>query len=201
MRIILASASPRRRELLTQIGIPFEILVSDVTERVSSDDPGQVVQTLSGQKAEAAEALAGTSEETLIIGADTVVSCGGRILGKPRSEEDAGRMLRLLSGREHEVYTGVTLILRRGDGERTVRSFWECTRVEFAPMTEREIDAYVATKEPMDKAGAYGIQGFGARYIVGISGDYNNVVGLPVGRLYRELKACHILTEDGEESI
>lgn len=191
MRIILASASPRRRELLTQIGIPFEICVSDVEERVSSTVPAEVVQELSRQKAAAvAAAVAETAAacQTLVIGADTIVACDGEILGKPKGAEDAVRMLRLLSGREHEVYTGVTFVYDRGDGTRDIRSFYECTKVYFAPMTEEEIAEYVATGDPLDKAGAYGIQGFCARYITGISGDYNNVVGLPVGRVYQELK-------------
>ncbi len=215
MRIILASASPRRRELLKQIGIDFEIMVSNVEEKVTATAPHEVVQELSRQKAEAvAEALEGgrsavtgfrestqstagqkvegrSSRPTIIIGADTIVSCDGKILGKPADAEEAGRMLRLLSGRGHEVYTGVTLLYRSGqqaDSAWEARAFHECTRVHFAPMTEEEIACYVATGDPLDKAGAYGIQGFCARYITGIEGDYNNVVGLPVGRLYREMK-------------
>lgn len=192
MRIILASASPRRRELLTQIGIPFEICVSDVEEKASSTVPAEVVQELSRQKAEAvAEAVAAC--QTLVIGADTIVACDGEILGKPKGAADAMRMLRLLSGREHEVYTGVTFVYDRGDGTQDIHTFYECTKVYFAPMTEEEIAEYVATGDPLDKAGAYGIQGFCARYITGISGDYNNVVGLPVGRMYQELKGMEIL--------
>lgn len=206
MRVILASASPRRRELLTQIGIEFEVQVSDVEERVTTAVPCEVVQELSRQKAQAVmdmcrerdvqDAENGQSVEkkqpvrsdragTVVIGADTIVACGGEILGKPRDEEDAARMLRLLSGRSHEVYTGVTFVYDEG---REIHSFYECTKVYFAPMTEVEIAEYVATGDPMDKAGAYGIQGFCARYITGIEGDYNNVVGLPVGRVYQELK-------------
>ena len=212
MRIILASASPRRRELLTQIGIPFEIQVSDVEENVSSTVPAEVVQELSRQKAAAVAAevsksgdSAGVGEyaafprgniaesrRTLVIGADTIVACDGEILGKPKAAEDAVRMLRLLSGRSHEVYTGVTFMYERGDGTQDIHTFYECTEVHFAPMTEEEIAEYVATGDPLDKAGAYGIQGFCARYITGISGDYNNVVGLPVGRVYQELKVLGI---------
>lgn len=203
IKIILASASPRRRELMQQIGLEFEVKVSDVDEKVSSKVPEKVVQELSRQKAEAVAdteiaAVSGTDGEadartresgTLVIGADTIVACDGEILGKPKTEEDAARMLRMLSGRAHEVYTGVTFVYADpDDGSRKVHTFFECTKVHFAPMTEEEIAEYVATKDPLDKAGAYGIQGFCARYITGIEGDYNNVVGLPVGRVYQELK-------------
>lgn len=122
--------------------------------------------------------------ELLVIGADTVVCCEGKILGKPHSREAAAEMLTALQGRSHEVYTGVTLYSQ----SETV-TFFECTQVEFYPMTEVEISEYIDSKEPMDKAGAYGIQGLGARFVKGIRGDYNNVVGLPAGRLYQELKS------------
>lgn len=184
--VILASASPRRRELLGQIGIDFRVQTGEVEERIGTLDPARAVQELSAQKAEAAAAQLERDAECLIVGADTVVACDGVILGKPVDTEDAKRMLRLLSGRSHEVYTGVTLIYGR---KRRKHTFFERTIVHFAPMTEREIADYVATGDPMDKAGAYGIQGLCARYITGIEGDYNNVVGLPVGRLYQELKA------------
>lgn len=195
-RIILASASPRRRELLAQIGMEFEVMVSNVEERVTATLPDEVVQELSEQKAEAVLAMLQAKEgetdaPTLVIGADTIVACDNKILGKPKDEEDAKRMLRLLSGRTHEVYTGVTMLnCLQSPAGSSVRchTFFECTKVCFAPMTEAEIAEYVATKDPLDKAGAYGIQGFCARYIKGIEGDYNNVVGLPVGRLYQELK-------------
>lgn len=189
MNIILASASPRRRELLTQIGIAFEIKVSDVEEKVTTIVPHEVVQELSRQKAEAVLAACedqDVTEPLLVIGADTIVACDGIILGKPRDTQDAARMLRMLSGRSHQVYTGVTFAYK---GEkREIYSFYESTTVHFAPMTDEEIQTYVDTLDPMDKAGAYGIQGFCARYITGIEGDYNNVVGLPVGRVYQELK-------------
>lgn len=188
MKIILASASPRRRELLTQIGLAFEIKVSDVEEKVTTTVPHEVVQELSRQKAEAVlEACEELQDEPLlVVGADTIVACDGQILGKPRDKQDAACMLRMLSGRSHEVYTGVTFAYK---GEkREIYSFYEATTVHFAPMTDVEIQTYVDTLDPMDKAGAYGIQGFCARYITGIEGDYNNVVGLPVGRVYQELK-------------
>lgn len=209
--VVLASASPRRRELLEQIGIPFQVLVSEVEEKVTTDIPHQVVEQLSLQKAEAvAEKLCTEKIENVdlttqkvIIGADTIVSCDGEILGKPKDAEDAFRMLKMLQGRSHEVYTGVTLIYVSAEPSdclqmqaeemqkplvRRVKTFYEATAVEFYPMTDDEIRAYIETKDPMDKAGAYGIQGFCARYIKGITGDYNNVVGLPVGRLYQELQ-------------
>lgn len=197
MRIILASASPRRRELLAQIGLDFEVRVSDVEEKADTDVPENLVRELSKQKAEAVfEELAKekSEEEFLVIGADTVVAYGGRILGKPGDAEEAVQMLSLLQGHTHEVYTGVSLLAMtkepaRGKESSVLRkTFHEVTRVYFCPMSQEEIAAYVETGEPLDKAGAYGIQGIFARYIKGIEGDYNNVVGLPVGRLYQEMK-------------
>ena len=188
MKIILASASPRRRELLTQIGLEFQVVVSNVEEKVTATSPAAVVEELSGQKAEGVLQMMGAQEQDcLIIGSDTIVAVDGKILGKPKDAEDAKSMLGLLQGRAHEVYTGVT-VLKVNAGDIESRTFHECTKVLFFPMTEEEIDTYVATNDPLDKAGAYGIQGFCARYISGIEGDYNNVVGLPVGRLYQEIK-------------
>ena len=186
MKIILASASPRRRELLMQIGLTFEIQVSDVEEKITANLPMEVVQELSRQKAEAVLEVCEDEEPLLVIGADTIVSCDGIILGKPEDARDAARMLRMLSGRSHQVYTGVTLAYK--GKKRETHTFYEATTVHFAPMTDEEIQTYVDTLDPMDKAGAYGIQGFCARYITGIEGDYNNVVGLPVCRVYQELK-------------
>lgn len=206
MRIVLASASPRRRELLEQIGVKFEVLVSNVEEQISVGNPWRMVEELSAQKAEAAlrllegipasDEVRGRSsyrasenfEELLVVGADTVVSVEGSILGKPTDREDAAGMLAMLSGRNHEVYTGVTLIYRSVSGQIQKKSFYERTEVVFYPMSRTEIECYVSTGDCMDKAGAYGIQGFCARYIKEIRGDYNNVVGLPVGRLYQEAK-------------
>ncbi len=194
LRIVLASGSPRRRELLGQIGIKFEVCVSDVEERASSSEPSLLVRELSAQKAEAVfctlEAYEGS---LLVIGADTVVACDGEILGKPGDEGRAREMLKRLQGRSHEVYTGVTLLYRQGGGAQASypvekRSFYESTGVRFFSMSDEEIEAYAATGDPLDKAGAYGIQGLCARYISGIEGDYNNVVGLPLGRLYQEIK-------------
>lgn len=210
VRLVLASASPRRRELLSQIGLEFTVMPSKKEENAKATEAGALVQELSRQKAvDIWEQISGgqgqnpdadqeqISEETqepnlngkrqpelLVIGADTVVCCEGKILGKPHSREAAAEMLTALQGRSHEVYTGVTLYSQ----SETV-TFFECTQVEFYPMTEVEISEYIDSKEPMDKAGAYGIQGLGARFVKGIRGDYNNVVGLPVGRLYQELKS------------
>ena len=212
MQLVLASASPRRRELLSQIGMEFSVMPSTKEENAKATEAGELVQELSRQKAEdiweqicagrgwnpdanPGQLSEGTQEPgfnenrkqnqrlVLVIGADTVVCCEGKVLGKPHSREMAAEMLTALQGRSHEVYTGVTL---RSKSETV--TFFECTQVEFYPMTEAEISYYIDSKEPMDKAGAYGIQGLGARFVKGIRGDYNNVVGLPVGRLYQELK-------------
>ena len=182
MDIILASGSPRRRELLEQMGIKnYRIVIPDVDEHVEGHPaPDALVELLSRRKAEAVGAKAGA--DALVIAADTVVALDGAILGKPHSREEAAAMLAALSGREHAVYTGVTVL--RGDKSVTEH---ERTAVAFRALTGAEIDAYVSTGEPMDKAGAYGIQGVGALLITGISGDYFNVMGLPVCRLGRVL--------------
>ena len=186
-KLILASASPRRKELLSQIGLEFTVCTSSCEESRSSTVPEEVVCELAKQKAEDVYLKQQKPRDTIVIGADTLVAKDGEILGKPESEAEAYRMLAKLAGGVHAVYTGVTLIGWR-NGERWERSFYEKTDVTFYPMEEKEIAAYVATGEPMDKAGAYGIQGRGAAYVKEIKGDYNNVVGLPIGRLYQELK-------------
>ena len=188
--IILASASPRRKELLRQVGIVAVVEPSHVEEKITSTAPDQVVMELSRQKAEDVAARH-KGEPVVVIGSDTVVAVDGQILGKPKDAADAVHMISMLAGRSHQVYTGVTLIACGANGQPV----WESRRVTFAektdvyvyPMTLRQIEAYVSTGEPMDKAGAYGIQGMFAAYVKGISGDYNNVVGLPVGRVCREL--------------
>lgn len=181
--IVLASASPRRRELLEQIGLKFEVMVSDAEERITDTRPGEVVKELSACKAKAvAEKLTEAQKSAVVIGSDTVVAQGDQILGKPKDEEDAARMIRMLQGNTHQVYTGVTLIC----GEK-VKSFYEKSDVTVYPMTESEIRDYIRTGEPMDKAGAYGIQGYFARYIKEIRGEYATIVGLPLGRLWQEL--------------
>ncbi|MBQ2934874.1 MAG: septum formation inhibitor Maf [Lachnospiraceae bacterium] len=192
-KIILASASPRRKELLTQAGIPFTIRVSGAEENASCDNPCDLVKELSGMKAENifAQLTVEEAKEALVIGADTVVALDGEIMGKPGSPKRAVEMLTALQGKTHQVYTGVTFVYQNQEnGVVTAHSFYEKTDVTFYPMTEQEIADYVATGEPMDKAGAYAIQGKCAAYIKGINGDYSNVVGLPIGRVYQELKHC-----------
>lgn len=185
IRWILASGSPRRRELLGQIGIVPEVKPSHVEEKVTSQVPEDVVVELSAQKAE--DVAADAPEGVMVLGADTVVAIDGMILGKPGSHEEACEMIRRLQGTRHQVYTGVTLIYKEAGGCRGV-SFAEKTDVDLFSMTEEEIRTYAESEEPMDKAGAYGIQGVFAKYVSGIHGDYNNVVGLPVGRVYQEWK-------------
>ena len=178
--IILASQSPRRQELLRLMKIPYTVRVADIDETMDPDEaPYHEVARISRRKA-----LAIPCEEgDLVIAADTIVVCDDRVLGKPHSEEEAKQMLRSLSGRTHQVMTGVT-ILSRG----MLHSHTEVTDVTFRSLSDDQIDAYVATGEPMDKAGAYGIQGGAALFVQGISGDYYNVVGLPVCRLQQMLE-------------
>lgn len=190
VRVILASGSPRRKELLEQVDVSFEISVAQGEEIITKKVPWEIVEELSLQKAtEVAERYSAgqeDTEQTVIIGADTIVAYGEEIMGKPKSEEMAKEMLQKLQGDSHQVYTGVTLIIITAEGRQVV-TFHEKTDVEMYPMTETQIEAYVATKEPMDKAGSYAIQGRCAAYVKGICGDYNNVVGLPVARLMQEL--------------
>lgn len=195
-KIVLASASPRRRELLSQVGITFEVKPASGEERITSTEPSKVVEELSFQKAmfiahalekEQADDLA----DILIIGADTIVSYEGKILGKPSDPEAAVKMLSMLQGNTHQVYTGVTVLVREEENWK-VHTFHECTDVIFYPVTKEEIAEYVNSKDPMDKAGSYGIQGAWGAYVKGIRGDYNNVVGLPVARLIYETKKLGI---------
>ena len=178
MDIILASKSPRRRALLEQMGVrDFRIVTPDIDEHMDRDlPPAELVRQISLEKAQAVAAQA--DPNSVVIAADTVVARDGVVLGKPADKEEAFRMLSLLSGNRHQVYTGLTVL--RGE---QVFSQWEETAVTFRSLTAEEIEAYIATGEPMDKAGAYGIQGYGALFIQGISGDYYNVMGLPVCRL------------------
>lgn len=186
MKVILASASPRRRELLGQICPEFECIPSKKEEKTTRTLPEEVVCELSKQKAEDIENQIEKEAELLIIGSDTVVAYGDRIMGKPQDEADACRMLSELQDKEHKVCTGVTLILYRG-GERKEITFAETADVWMYPMSDAQIRAYVATGEPMDKAGAYAIQGKCAVYIRKVSGEYHTVVGLPIARIYQEL--------------
>lgn len=187
-RIILGSASPRRRRLLAQIGLEFEVVVSDGEEKYESTTPIEIVKELALAKAENVSAGVGSRENLVIIGADTVVALDGRILGKPKSREDAFRMLKDLQGRSHQVYTGTALLVYDEKGGKTIISHVERTEVFVHAMEDAEIHRYIATGEPMDKAGGYGIQGGFAAYIDRIEGDYYNVVGLPVAYLYQQLK-------------
>ena len=191
MHLILASASPRRKELLGLFGIPFVIRAADIDETM---DPGKPpfdeVARVSRLKA-----LAVPREETdVVIAADTIVVCQGNILGKPHSPEEARRMLRLLSGRDHQVMTGCTVL--RSDGSET---FTEVTDLHFRQLSDREIGNYVQSGEPMDKAGAYGIQGGAALFCEKLVGDYYNVMGLPVCRLYETL--CRVAPEVMEDTV
>lgn len=185
-KIILASGSPRRKELLAQVGIPFDVCVSKAAETTSRTKPEEVVKELSYAKAKAV--YNDGHEDDIVIGADTVVYLDETILGKPSDKKQCKAMLKSISGRSHKVYTGVTLLWREPSGGMHVLSFCQETKVRIFPLTDEEIDEYIATGEPLDKAGAYGIQGIFAKHIESIEGDYYNVVGLPVARLYRELK-------------
>ena len=179
--LILASKSPRRRELLSIITDDFEIMPAVGEERADKSlSPCGYVSELAQHKA---EEIAAVHKDDIVIGADTVVAIDGMILGKPNDADDAMRMLTILSGAEHKVFTGVCII---GNGSKTV--FAEETKVRFFELTEKEKTDYIASGEPFDKAGAYGIQDYGALLVSGITGDYYNVMGLPVGRLARELK-------------
>lgn len=188
MNVILASQSPRRRELLGLFGIPFTVQVADVDETMGNGDPAAEVERVSRLKAEAIPC----GKEDVIIAADTVVVCDDRILGKPADEEEAFATLQMLSGRAHQVMTGVTVRTFSGCISTT-----EITQVYFRPLSEGEIRRYIATKDPMDKAGSYGIQGGAALFAEKLVGDYFNVVGLPVCRLGQMLRqAAPSLMED-----
>ncbi len=213
LRVILASQSPRRQELLKKIFQYFEVMPSNADENIEVLPPAEYVEKLSKIKAlEVYERLMdedemvpevtgmkrlsklfkgsgyASTEDMLVIGADTIVVRDGEILGKPKDEEDAFAILKTLQGRGHEVYTGVTLI----HNEETI-SFSVKTDVHIVPMSDEEINEYIKTKDPMDKAGAYGIQTVFTKYVSGIEGDYNNVVGLPVSAIYSRLKDMKIV--------
>jgi septum formation protein len=198
VRLILASGSPRRRELLTQAGYTFSVEAADVDESLrAGEEAGAYVRRLAEDKARAVFERRVNPTLTdrdgapellvVVLGADTTVVCDGEILAKPEDGEDAKRMLRRLSGRVHEVLTGVAVATRAG-----VVSGVETTEVTFSEIPEVELDLYCATAEPMDKAGAYGIQGYAARWIPRIDGDYFNVMGLPIARVVRMIEAAAI---------
>ena len=186
MDIILASASPNRKELLERIGLPFSVVVSHVVENVSSSLPtGEYVMELARQKA---ESVAADYPDACVIGADTVVDLDGTILGKPHTPENAKAYLSAMQGREHLVYTGVAVTVH---GKTIVDV--EKTSVTFAPMSGEEIEWYVASGDPLEKAGAYGIQGPAGLFVSAIEGDYFNIVGLPIRLLYKMLRKAGVL--------
>ena len=189
MAMILASQSPRRRELLGQMGFSFTVRPAKGEELPHPElTPAQLVEELARQKA--LEVSAEAEADDVVVAADTVVAIDGKVLGKPHDKVHAAQMLSALSGREHTVYTGVAV--KRGE---TLLVEYEATHVRFRPLTQREIDLYIQTGEPMDKAGSYGIQGYGALLVEGIRGDYFNVVGLPICRLGR------MLAQVGEDAL
>ena len=188
-QIILASSSPRRRELLEKAGVHFQVMPSQEEEHIEKKEPAQIVENLSWQKA--ASVASKTGQDVIVIGSDTLVAYKGRVLGKPRDAEEAVETLKLLQGNTHQVYTGVTVIVRDKEEEIT-KTFSRRTDVTFYPVDEKEIRAYVATGDPMDKAGSYDIRGDFSVYIKEIYGDYNNVVGLPVSMLFWEMKQLGI---------
>ena len=193
MKLILASASPRRKEILTTLGVEFTVRTADADESCDLSDPGARVEAIALKKAmavqDAMRAEGSLEEDTLILASDTLVTLEGVFWGKPRDEADACAMLSVLQGRTHTVASGLAICYKG----RTATSH-ELTGVTFAPMTEAEIETYLATGEPFGKAGGYAIQGHAARYIKGIEGDYFNVVGLPVRRLYETLRLVFGIT-------
>lgn len=192
-KLVLASASPRRREILKAAGIPFKALPTDVPEvRKRGESARDFVRRLAEEKAVAAKRILGNGVAAPVLGADTVVVIGRETLGKPTSREDARRMLRRLSGREHRVLTGLCLL---SDNGNTIRKDVRVasTAVKFCTLSDEEIENYIQSEEPLDKAGAYAIQGIASKYIEGIRGCYFNVVGLPVSLLHRMLKRANVL--------
>ena len=184
IRVVLASKSPRRKEILENLGLKFDIVTADADESSDIRKPGELVMALAEKKGLAViEKLGDDTDNSLIIACDTLVYCNGEFLGKPKSREDARRMIDMLSGSSHEVISGIYLSYR---GESTTA--YASTRVIFDKMTDSEIEAYLNTDEPYDKAGAYAIQGLASAHIKGIEGDYFNVVGLPVNVLCNTLK-------------
>lgn len=194
MRLVLASASPRRAEILTDAGIPFDVMPVPVDETPLAGESAEAMcrRLADGKAVAAAARLATLREPVIVIAADTTVEIDGHILGKPASHDDAREMLRRLSGRTHRVLTAIALI-RLPDGMK--RADLESTSVRFSPLSADEIDEYVATGEPMDKAGGYAIQGRAGRFIERIEGCYFNVVGLPLARLYQNLREMGVARE------
>lgn len=193
--IILASASPRRKELLQQAGFTFQTHPSTIEEQRTKSEPDELAQELAFQKAaDIYNSLKNTygQNDFLVIGADTIVSYNGEIFGKPEDEQEAFDMLKLLSDRTHQVYTGIALIMKK-EGKKDISLFCERTDVTFFPINDYALKEYIRTGDSMDKAGAYGIQGAFAVHVKEIKGDYNNVVGLPIARLYQVLSSKNCL--------
>ncbi len=209
IQFVLASQSPRRKELLQRLGLSFQVITSAVSEDVSTQDPAMLTSVLANRKAMAvAEGLVcekgslfmreplvegdifrvGPADKAIVIGADTVVVVDGRIIGKPKSVVEARKMLHLLKGRSHEVYTGVALLTLQDGHQDRGRTFHEKTIVHIDDMDEIELEEYITSPEPYDKAGGYGVQGEFCKYVTGVEGDFYNVMGLPLHRLYQELK-------------
>ncbi len=197
-KLVLASASPRRRQLMEQVGLEFEVWPSNAEEVITKTAPGEICVELSKQKAMDVAAQIRkynedhpditTGTDLIVTGADTIVVLDGNVLGKPKDEDDAVRMLKLLSGKTHSVFTGVTFVFMDRDGRAGEHSFFEETKVTFYPLDDEEIEVYVRSGDAADKAGAYGIQTGSAVFVKAIEGDYNNVVGLPVAAILQELK-------------
>lgn len=180
-RIILASKSPRRKELMELLKIPFEIIVSDIDEQIDyNNDLVKEIEKLSYQKA---SAVYKNNKDALVIGSDTIVKIGNDVLGKPHSLDEARKMLKELSDNTHEVVTGVTIIYKD-----EIDTFSSVAEVTFYPLSDEEIEEYIHTNEPMDKAGSYAIQGDGAKFIKSINGDYYSIVGLPIAKVYHKIK-------------
>ncbi|GIP31361.1 nucleoside triphosphate pyrophosphatase [Paenibacillus sp. J2TS4] len=190
-RLILASTSPRRRELIRNLGLPYEVMASEADETIEDGlTPGQIVETLSERKARAVyERLPAGPPRQIVVGSDTIVVYNGRVLGKPEDRNDARRMLQMLQGSTHQVYTGIACI-ETGTGKSLIAH--RMTKVVIKPLTESQIDHYIATGEPMDKAGSYAIQGIGATMVESIEGDYFNVVGLSLNLLSDMLQSFDI---------
>ncbi|MBQ8041129.1 MAG: septum formation protein Maf [Lachnospiraceae bacterium] len=188
---VLASASPRRKELLTQIGIKFRTCTSKKDEEILRNTPEDIVKDLSYTKAR--DVYERGNRDAIVIGADTIVVADEVVLGKPKDEKEAFSMIKKIQGDTHQVYTGVSIIWEQNNSTH-VSSFVAMTEVELYYMSDEEIRKYVAMAEPYDKAGGYAIQGYFARYVKQIKGDYNNVVGLPIGKLYQVLNSLNLLS-------
>lgn len=180
-RVILASKSPRRKQLMEELNIPFEIIVADIDESI--DETNTLTSEIENLSYRKAEAVFKNNNDALVIGSDTIVVIDGKVLGKPKDEKMAHEMLKMLQGNKHQVITGVTLLSKDAKD-----SFSVVSDVYFNEMSDEEIDEYIKTKEPMDKAGSYGIQGHGSKFIKKIDGDFYAVMGFPISEVYRRIK-------------